>query len=190
MLSRSLAAGAAALLAACGLSACSSSTDTGAAASSAPPASAATCPVTIADAWVKAADSGMTAAFGTLSNPSSEAVTITAASSPATSMMELHEVVEADGQMVMQPKEGGFPVPAGGSLTLEPGGYHLMLMDVTDPIETGEDVAFTLTCSTGATMTFTAQAKTFEGGDETYVGDGMDGMDGMDMSSSPSPASS
>lgn len=187
MLSRSLAAGAVALLAASGLSACSSSTDTGAAASSSPPASAATCPVTIADAWVKTAESGMTAAFGTLSNPASEPVTITAAASPATSAVELHEVVDSDGQMVMRPVEGGFPVPAGGTLTLEPGGYHLMLIDVTDGIEPGEEVGFTLTCSTGATMEFTAQAKVFEGGNETYVGGD---MGGMDTSSSPSPASS
>ena len=189
---RSLAASSAALLAAVSLSACSSSSDTATEASPSGSPSAAACPVTIADAWVKAAETGMTAAFGTLSNPSSEAVTITAASSPASSTMELHEVVESGDSMVMQPVEGGFAVPAGGSLTLEPGGYHLMLMGVTDPIEPGEDVAFTLTCATGDTMTFTAQAKTFEGAEEEYSGDmsDMDHDHAMSESASASPMSS
>ncbi len=39
------------------------------------------------------------------------ALAVTAASSPASPTMELHEVVEADGTMVMQPVEGGFEVP-------------------------------------------------------------------------------
>lgn len=186
MFTRSLAAGSAALLATLSLSACSGSSDAGSSGAAASSSSAATCPVTVADPWVKAADSGMTAAFGVLSNPSSEAVTIAAASSPATPMVELHEVVESGGQTVMQPVEGGFPVPAGGSLTLEPGGYHLMLMDLPQPIEPGDEVAFTLTCATGGSVTFTAQAKTFAGAGETYVSPSP-AMD-MDVSGSPTPA--
>lgn len=177
MVPRSLAAGAALLLAATTLTACSSSTDPEAASPS-PPAA---CPVTVADPWVKAAESGMTAAFGTLTNTSPEEVTITAASSPSAVTTELHEVVDADGSMVMRPAEGGFSVAAQGTQVLEPGGYHLMLMDVTAPIEPGAEVAFTLTCATGATTSFTAQAKTYEGADEEYTGDGME---------MPSPASS
>lgn len=191
MLTRSLAACSAALLATLSLSACSGSSDTGSsdtdgAASTSP---SATCPVTVADPWVKAADSGMTAAFGVLSNPSPEAVTIAAASSPAVPRMELHEVVESGGQMVMQAVEAGFAVPAGGSLTLEPGGYHLMLMDLPQPIEPGDEVGFTLTCTTGGSVTFTAQAKTFAGAGETYASPSPSpGMD-RDGSGSPTPAS-
>jgi len=185
---RSLAASSAALLAAVSLSACSTSSDMQASGSGSP--SAAACPVTMSDAWVKAADSGMTAAFGTLSNPATEAATITAASSPASATMELHEVVESGGSMVMQPVTGGFGVPAGGSLTLEPGGYHLMLMGVTEPIEPGDYVDFTLTCATGGSVTVIAQAKTFEGAEEQYSGDMADMDDDHSMSGSASPMSS
>lgn len=179
-LSRSLAAGTIALLAVSGLSACASSTTSTSAES--PSASTSTaCPITISDTWAKAAETGMTAAFGILANPSDTDVTVTAASSPAAARMELHEVVTKDGAMVMQPKEGGFTVPAGGTLTLEPGGFHLMLMDIPAAIEPGADVAITLTCSTGGTVEFTAQAKTFDGAAENYVGS----TDGMSMSASP-----
>jgi periplasmic copper chaperone A len=173
-----------ALLAAVSLTACAGSTDEAATSSPAAQSTAAsTCPVTVADPWVKAADSGMSAAFGTLSNPTSTDVHVTAASSPSTSSMELHEVVTKDGQMVMQPVEGGFTVPAGGSLTLEPGGYHLMLMDITTPIEAGDEVSFTLTCGSDGPVTFDAQAKTYDGADETYErGSGSADMD-MDMDS-------
>ncbi len=165
-----------------GLSACSSSSSSTDASSA-----AAGCPVTVADPWVKAADKGMTAAFGTLTNTSSSAANIVSASTPDSASMELHEVVDDNGSMVMQPVPGGFTVPANGTLALEPGGYHLMLMDVTTPIKAGDEVPFTITCADGASVDFTAQAREFTGGDEEYK---KEGMTDMDMSGSPSPMSS
>ncbi len=89
------------------------------------------------DPWAKAADSGMTAAFGTLVNDTDADITITSASSEA-SRMELHEMAMGDdGQMVMRPKEGGFVVPAHGSQELAPGGEHVMFMDLSEPLSPG-----------------------------------------------------
>ena len=73
--------------------------------------------------------------------------------------------------MVMQPKEGGIPIPAGGSATLEPGGDHIMLMDVTEPIKPGDVVELELELSDGSTITMTATAKEFSGADEDYQSD-------------------
>ena len=176
---RTLVAAGASLLLLGTLSACASdSTDTAAESSAAPAA----CPIEVADPWVKASDSGMTAGFAVLTNTGTADVTISAASSPAAPRMELHEVVDKDGAMVMQPVAGGLAVPAGGSLTLAPGGYHMMFMDISDPIEPGEEIAITLTCQAGGTVAFTAPAKVFEGAAENYVGT----SGGMDMSASPS----
>ncbi len=186
---RRIGAVAVAGLALAGLSACSSSSTT----SEASPSAAAGCPVSVSDPWVKAADKGMTAAFGTLQNSGASAVDIVSASTPDSASMELHEVVDNNGQMVMQPVAGGITVPANGDLKLEPGGYHLMLMDVTTPIKAGQDVPITLSCADGSTVDFTAQAREFEGGDEQYQKDGMDSMEGGDMdggSMTPSPATS
>lgn len=125
--------------------------------------------LTVTDPWVKAAGSGMTAAFGTLSNTSDADIDVVGASTTVNDMTELHETVEnADGSMAMRPKEGGFVVPAGGELTLAPGGDHLMLMDLKGPVAAGTTVTITLTLADGSTTEVEATVKPFEGGDEKY----------------------
>lgn len=181
---RAVLVGAGALLATAALSACSGpddQTSTSTTATGAP-----TCPLSVTDSWVKAADSGMSAAFATLTNTTSTDVHVTGATSPATSSLELHEVVTKDGGMVMQPVDGGFTVPAGGTLTLEPGGYHLMLMDLTGPVRAGDEVPFTLSCGSSGTTTFDAKVKEYDGGDEEYHGDS--GSGGMSMNGTATPA--
>ena len=127
--------------------------------------------VTIADAWVKAADEGMTAAFGELTNTGDTEVSVLASTSAAATMTELHETVDdGRGSMSMQEKEGGFVVPAGGTLVLEPGGNHLMLMGLTAPLVAGDEIEITLSFSDGSEFTFAAPAKDFSGANETYVG--------------------
>lgn len=131
--------------------------------------------LSIDDAWVKSAEEGMSAAFGVLVNDGDDDLTVVSAASAASPMIELHETVANDsGEMVMQQKEGGFVVPAGGSLDLMPGGNHIMLMGLTAPLLAGDEVTFVLTLSDGSTFTFTAPAKDYEGANETYVGDDMD----------------
>jgi len=170
-LTTGLAASAALLLALTGCSATSQDTaeaDTGAAG------------LSIEDAWVKAADSGMSAAFGTLENDSDQDVTIVRAESDVSPMMELHETVPNDaGEMVMQEKGGGFVVPAGGSYELAPGADHLMMMGLDAPVAAGDEVSFTLTLTDGSTYEFIAPAKDYSGANESYEGD--EGMDMSDM---------
>lgn len=139
--------------------------------------------VTVTDPWIKAAKSGMTAAFGTLVNDGPEDVTLTEVTSNITSAMELHETVQNDdGSMAMQPKDGGFVIPAGGEHLLEPGGDHIMAMDLMRPLKTGEVIRFTLTFADGSTTELDATVKPFTGADESYQGGEMDGE--MDMGSS------
>lgn len=164
------------------LTACASDTDSDSDAAAG--ASASGCPITVADSWVKAAESGMTAAFGTLTNTGSADVTIVSAASDSAGRMEIHEVVDKDGTMVMQPLEGGLVIPAGGTATLAPGQDHLMLMGLSEPIEAGQTVEITMTCADGGTAAYSGVAKPFEGGEETYE-PAMEGMDGMDASASP-----
>jgi len=137
--------------------------------------------VTVSDAWVKAADSGMSAAFGTLHNDSKSDVTLVSATSPASSMLQLHETVtNASGAMVMQEKNGGFVIPAGGDVVLKPGGNHIMLMNLAAPLKAGAETTFTLTFSDGSTMEFSAPVKDYSGANENYQGG--------DMHMSPTPS--
>ncbi|MTE14225.1 copper chaperone PCu(A)C [Nocardia aurantiaca] len=125
--------------------------------------------VTMTDQWIKAADSGMSAAFGTLANKSDKPVNVVAASSPASATVELHEVVpDGSGNKTMHPKPGGFVIPAHGTTTLKPGGDHLMFMGLTGPLRTGAETPITLTFSDGSTTTVTAQVRDFAGGKENY----------------------
>lgn len=143
--------------------------------------------VTLADGWVKAADSGMSAAFGELTNAGPDDVTVVSATTEASSMLELHETVENEsGEMIMREIEGGFVIPAGDTLTLAPGGSHIMLMDLTDPLEAGEEVTFTLTFADDSTFEFTAPVKDYSGANENYVG----GDAEMDMGDADSGADS
>ena len=127
--------------------------------------------ITVEDAWVKAATSGMTAGFGTLENDSDRDVTVVSVASAASPMMELHETVPNEtGASVMREVEGGFVIPAHDHLHLEPAGNHIMMMDLPAPILAGDEVTFTLTFSDDSTLTFDAVVKDYAGANESYEG--------------------
>jgi copper(I)-binding protein len=149
----------AALLAACG------STSSSTSSSSTPAASGG---ITAADPWVKSAKTGMTAAFVTLSNATGTEEVLVSATTPASPMVELHEMVMQDGAMVMQQKQGGIAVPANGSAVLEPGGNHIMLMGLSSEVKAGDQVPLTLTFASGLTLEIMAVGKDFAGADESY----------------------
>jgi periplasmic copper chaperone A len=139
--------------------------------------------LTITDTWAKAADSGMTAAFGTITNSSKHDITIMAASSPAGTDVQLHEVVGDK----MRKVDGGLVIPAGGTLTLQPGGFHLMFMGLTAPIKAGDDVSVTITLGDKSQLTFSAVAKDFTGANESYTGGTSPSPSaGMNMGTDPS----
>lgn len=156
-----LAAAGALTLAACG----SDTTGTDLAGSDPTPAAN---PITVTDAWVKASPGPMTGAFGVVTNAGDTDLVLVSASTSASGTTELHEVVMTDGQMVMQPKEGGFAVPAGGEHVLEPGADHIMVLGMTEPVQAGDDVEITLTFDDGTRYTYTAQAREAQVGNETY----------------------
>ncbi len=153
------------------------------------PASPSNASVTMKDPWVKAADEGMSAGFGTIENTGDHDITVTSVTSPASTDLELHETVANEsGAMVMREKTGGFTIPAHGELQLEPGGNHIMLMDLTKPLQPGNDVNLTLTFSDDTTFDVTAPVKEFAGANENYEGTKHEDMDHstMDMDHSAS----
>jgi len=126
--------------------------------------------ITVTDPWIKAADSGMTAVFATLTNGSDSEVRLVSAATSASPKIELHEMAKNDaGEMVMRPKEGGFVLAAGGTHELAPGGDHLMIMELAAPVKPGDEVSVTLTADDGTEVTFTAPARTYTGAKENYA---------------------
>lgn len=125
--------------------------------------------IVLENGWVKAADSGMSAAFGELENTGKSEVTVVSVATDASDAVELHETVENEaGEMVMREKGGGFVIDAGSSLLLAPGGNHIMLMDLTRPMNAGDEITFTLAFSDGSTTQFTVPAKDYAGANENY----------------------
>ncbi len=178
------------LLLAGGLAACGSDS-TSDPASAPASSSAVTSGLILDDGWVKAVDApmaggemsstpsptatassgmaAMSAMFGTLRNTTGADVTVTGGSSPAAAAVELHETVKNDsGQLQMQPKQGGFVVPAGGTYVLQPGANHVMLMGLSGALANGASTTVTLTTSAGE-VTFTVPVRAFPGAQESYV---------------------
>jgi len=126
--------------------------------------------VTVANQWATAADAGMAAVFGSIANTGRADATIVGGSSPQAGRVEIHEVApDATGAKTMRQKDGGLTVPAGAAIELIPGGDHLMLMDLTQPLLPGADVTVTLRFDDGSTLPVTAQVRDFAGGTEEYA---------------------
>jgi periplasmic copper chaperone A len=64
--------------------------------------------------------------------------------SPAAGSTEMHQMVVDGGVMKMR-AVSMLEIPAGGKLELKPGGYHLMLLDLKQPMRAGDKVPLTLT---------------------------------------------
>jgi periplasmic copper chaperone A len=125
--------------------------------------------LTLANGWAKAAPKGMTAGFGMLANPTAKPITVIGGFTSAAKAVQLHEVVDKDGAMVMQQKAGGLVIPAGGMLELKPGGNHLMLIGLTRAITAGDLVPVTLITSDGGLLKVKLLAKVYNGANETYM---------------------
>lgn len=110
--------------------------------------------VAISGGWVRAVGEGvrMSAGYGTISNRGDEPDRIVSLTSPIADVVELHESIEQDGRSMMRPVPG-LEIPAGGEISLEPGGYHIMLIGVTAPLVEGETYELTITFEKAGDLT-------------------------------------
>lgn len=99
--------------------------------------------VQVKDAWVRAtvAQQKVSGAFMQIS--SSRDLRLVEVRSPVAGAVEIHEMAMDKGIMRMRPASG-VNLPAGGTVELKPGGYHVMLMDLKKQLKEGESVPITL----------------------------------------------
>jgi len=90
--------------------------------------------------------------FMTITNTGGTDDRLVSAASPVADHVEIHEMSMVGDVMKMQPLPDGLPIPAGETVTLQPGGYHLMLMGLKERLEQGATVAVTLTFSNAGTV--------------------------------------
>ncbi|RUO36223.1 hypothetical protein CWE13_10175 [Aliidiomarina shirensis] len=98
------------------------------------------------------------AGFGTLRNSGEEDVLLVAASSSIAGDIQIHQHVREGEQMRMEQMDA-LVVPAGESVSLRPGGYHLMLMELIGPLVIDEQHEIILIFSNGNEITVTAPVK-------------------------------
>ena len=101
--------------------------------------------LSVEDPWVKEGppSARVLAGYMTIRNGSSQTQTIIGVSSPAFAMVEMHRTEIQDGMARMVEQER-LEVPASGQVSLEPGGYHLMLMGANRPLREGDTVEISL----------------------------------------------
>lgn len=110
------------------------------------PALALEASVQIEKPWARATPGGAStgAVYMTIENKSKVEDRLTVATSDIAAKLEIHEMKVVDGVMQMREVPGGLAIPADGSLSLKPGGYHVMLIDLKKPLKAGETVPLTL----------------------------------------------
>ncbi len=97
----------------------------------------------IEQAWVRATVPHQKASGAFMRITADKDTALVAASSPAARTMEVHEMKHEQGVMKMRAIDR-LPLPAGKAVELAPGGYHLMLFDLSTRLEAGAIVPITL----------------------------------------------
>ena len=107
-------------------------------------ATAAQAQVTVDDAWVRATvpQQNGTGAFMRLTSQND--TTLVQAESPVAKHVEVHEMVMENNVMKMR-EVSGIPLPAGQTVELKPGGYHIMFIDLHGQVKEGDQVPLKLT---------------------------------------------
>ena len=125
----------------------------------------------VSEPWVALAPPGAhaTAGFMELRNPGDEPVDLVAADADGFDAVELHRSINENGMHRMIEQER-ITVPAGGSVQLAPGGYHVMLIGIQRELVEGESITLELTLDDGSQLSVDAPV--------TPRGQAMGGHDG------------
>jgi copper(I)-binding protein len=121
--------------------------------------------VTVNAAWVRATVPGQTIAGAYLKITSATTAYLIGGSSAAAKAVELHQMSLENNVMKMRPL-ARLELPAGSTVELKPGSYHLMLLDIAHPLAAGERVPLKLTIEdkTGRRQTVDVNAAVIEPG--------------------------
>jgi len=99
--------------------------------------------VEVKDAWVRTTVPGQKATGAFMNISAKDGAQLVGASSPAAGVTEVHEMKMEGDIMKMRPVPV-LDIPAGKTLALKPGGYHVMLLDLKAPLAKGSSVPLTL----------------------------------------------
>ena len=108
--------------------------------------------ILVENAWVREAPPGaqMMSAYMTLKNTGPDDIVLASVESPAFTMVMLHKSEIVDGIARMSHQDE-LLIPAGGSVELKPGSFHLMMPAPDERLRSGDRVEFNLIFADGST---------------------------------------
>jgi copper(I)-binding protein len=98
--------------------------------------------------WSRATPGGAKVGGGylTIENTGATADRLVSISAPAIAgRAEIHEMAVTNGVMTMRPLDGGVAIAPGGRVEFKPGGYHIMFMELKQPLKQGDSIKGSLT---------------------------------------------
>ena len=99
--------------------------------------------VTIKEPWVRGTVQGQRATGAFMQLTAKESASLVSVESPVAGSVEIHEMKMENDIMKMRPIDR-LDLPAGKAVEMKPGGYHVMLMDLKQPLKKGEAVPISL----------------------------------------------
>ena len=138
-------------------------------------------PIKVEGAWARSTPpmAKTAAAYMTVVNTGGDADTLVSASTPVAGTADVHRSFEENGIMKMRPA-GPLDLKPGASLKLAPGGYHLMMTDLKQPLTDGQTFPVTLVFKKAGSITATVHvqksAPAGASGSMGHMGGSMGGM--------------
>ena len=99
--------------------------------------------VEVKDAWVRSTVPGQKGTGAFMKITAKDGVRLVGVSSPAAGVGEVHEM-KMEGDIMKMRALSSLDLPAGKAIELKPGGYHIMLMDLKQPMVKDSKVPLTL----------------------------------------------
>jgi copper(I)-binding protein len=128
--------------------------------------------IRVGEAWARSSSAmaSAAAAYATITNAGTAADALVGASSPAAATVEVHETVAvgspaassgtmSGGTMMGMQPVARVEIPAGGSLQLKPGGYHVMLIGLVWDLAVGDTIDLTLVFEKAGPITVKAEVR-------------------------------
>jgi copper(I)-binding protein len=137
--------------------------------------------IKIESPWIRATPAGAVVAGGymKLQNTGKEADRLIGGSTTAAGKFEVHEMSMVDNVMKMKELPNGLEVKPGKSVELKPGSYHVMLMDLKQPLKKGGKVKGTLVFEKAGKVDVEYAVRAMD--DKGSKGGMSGGMGGMDQ---------
>lgn len=120
--------------------------------------SAALAQVAVMDPWVRGTVPAQKATGAFMQLKSAKDAALVGVTSPIAGIVEIHQM-KMEGAVMRMGAVPRLELPAGKVVDLKPGGYHVMLMDLRQPLKEGDSVPFTLAFQDKGGVRYTLDVK-------------------------------